>query len=136
MHPTVIIAGYHRALDDLLAILKDDVSVKVDVNDRAEMLKIIRTCVGTKTIKKWSDLACEIALDATRCVQLTDDAGQTQEIDIKRYAKVEKIPGGSIEESCVLKGVMVNKDVTHPKMRRFVCGGGEGGNICRVVCTR
>lgn len=37
-----------------------------------------------------------------------------------RYAKVEKIPGGSIDDSCVLKGVMVNKDVTHPKMRRVI----------------
>jgi T-complex protein 1 subunit gamma len=31
-----------------------------------------------------------------------------------------QIPGGEIEESCVLDGVMVNKDVTHPKMRRQI----------------
>tara|TARA_B110000503_G_C7121974_1_gene402910 strand:- start:873 stop:1004 length:132 start_codon:yes stop_codon:yes gene_type:complete len=30
-------------------------------------------------------------------------------LDVKRYAKVEKIPGGSLEESCVLDGVMLNK---------------------------
>ena len=119
VHPTMIIAGYHRALDDLLVILKDDISMKVDVENRAEMLKIIRACIGTKTIKKWSDLACEIALDATRCVTLKD--GDRSEIDIKRYAKVEKIPGGCFEDSRVLDGVMINKDVTHPKMRRFVC---------------
>merc|ERR1711935_1222826 len=35
-----------------------------------------------------------------------------------RYAKIEKIPGGTIEESRVLNGVMFNKDVTHPKMKR------------------
>jgi T-complex protein 1 subunit gamma len=39
---------------------------------------------------------------------------------VKRYAKVEKIPGGEIENSRVLKGVMINKDVNHPKMRRFI----------------
>lgn len=49
----------------------------------------------------------------------SSDNGRT-EVDIKRYAKVEKIPGGSIDESCVLKGVMINKDVTHPKMRRYI----------------
>lgn len=37
-----------------------------------------------------------------------------------RYAKVEKIPGGSIDESCVLSGVMLNKDVTHAKMKRYI----------------
>ena len=41
-------------------------------------------------------------------------------VDIKRYARVEKVPGGAIEQSRVLKGVMLNKDVTHPKMRRRI----------------
>lgn len=39
-------------------------------------------------------------------------------VDIKRYAKVEKIPGGLIEECVVLDGVMVNKDITDANMRR------------------
>lgn len=41
-------------------------------------------------------------------------------MDIKRYARVEKVPGGEIEESKVLNGVMVNKDITHPNMRRRI----------------
>lgn len=41
-------------------------------------------------------------------------------IDIKRYAKVEKIPGGTLEECEVLNGVMINKDIVHPKMRRSI----------------
>jgi T-complex protein 1 subunit gamma len=41
-------------------------------------------------------------------------------VDIKRYARVEKVPGGEIEECRVLSGVMLNKDVTHPKMRRRI----------------
>jgi len=35
-------------------------------------------------------------------------------LELKRYAKVEKIPGGTLEECCVLDGVMLNKDLTHP----------------------
>uniref|UniRef100_A0A8C7QDU3 T-complex protein 1 subunit gamma n=1 Tax=Oncorhynchus mykiss TaxID=8022 RepID=A0A8C7QDU3_ONCMY len=31
-----------------------------------------------------------------------------------------QVPGGIIEDSCVLRGVMVNKDVTHPRMRRMI----------------
>merc|ERR1719262_1200402 len=42
------------------------------------------------------------------------------EIDIKRYAKVEKIPGGDLTECVVLDGVMFNKDITHPRMRREI----------------
>lgn len=31
--------------------------------------------------------------------------------------RVKKVPSGEIEASEVLAGVMLNKDVTHPKMR-------------------
>ncbi|KAJ1861442.1 T-complex protein 1 subunit gamma [Coemansia sp. RSA 2703] len=43
-----------------------------------------------------------------------------REVDIKRFVRVEKVPGGEIEESRVLDGVMINKDVVHPKMRRHI----------------
>ena len=48
-----------------------------------------------------------------------------------RYAKVEKIPGGDIEDSRVLKGVMFNKDVVHGKMRRRI----EKPRILLLDCT-
>ncbi len=45
----------------------------------------------------------ELALDAVRTVT-ADLGGGAKEIDIKNYAKVEKIPGGTIEDCRVLKG--------------------------------
>jgi len=53
MHPTVIIGAFRQALDDLLTVLKDQVSIAVDVTDRAEMTRIIKSCIGTKFITKW-----------------------------------------------------------------------------------
>merc|ERR1712200_280891 len=44
---------------------------------------------------------------------------------------VEKIPGGTIEDSAVLKGVMFNKDVTHPKMKRRI----ENPRILLLDCN-
>ena len=35
-------------------------------------------------------------------------------VEIRRYAKVEKLPGGMLDESRVINGVMLNKDITHP----------------------
>lgn len=61
---------------------------------------------------------CKLALQAIRYVSKDENGAKT--VDIKRYAKVEKVPGGEIEDSKVLDGVMVNKDVTHPKMRRRI----------------
>lgn len=118
MHPTVIIRAYRQALEDMITILKDQVSIELDCNDKNKMIQVINSCIGTKFIRRWSELACQIALDAVYTVMLEENG--RREIDIKRYAKVEKIPGGTVEDSVVLKGVMINKDVTHPKMRRYI----------------
>ncbi|NXX83677.1 TCPG protein, partial [Urocolius indicus] len=117
MHPTVIIGAYRKALDDMISILKK-IGTPVDVNNKEMMLKIIKSAINTKAINRWCDLACSIALDAVRTVELEENG--RREIDIKKYAKVEKIPGGFSEDSCVLRGIMVNKDVTHPRMRRLI----------------
>merc|ERR1719244_2005434 len=118
MHPTVIISAYRQALDDILEALKAKISIPVNLDNEAEMIKIVQSCIGIKLINKWSLLACSMALKAVRMVTV-EDTGR-KEIDIKRYAKVEKIPGGAIEDSMVLNGVMINKGITHPKMRRKI----------------
>ncbi|XP_058119497.1 T-complex protein 1 subunit gamma [Anopheles ziemanni] len=118
IHPTVIIRAYREALEDMVNILQDEVSIELNRSDKNRLADVIKSCVGTKFIGRWTDMAVRIALDAVETVSLTEN-GRT-EIDIKKYAKVEKIPGGSIEDSCVLRGIMLNKDVTHPKMRRYI----------------
>ncbi|XP_049300821.1 T-complex protein 1 subunit gamma [Anopheles funestus] len=118
IHPTVIIRAYREALEDMVRILQDEVSIELDRTDKKKLSDVVKSCVGTKFVGRWSDLAVRIALDAVETVTLTEN-GRT-EIDIKKYAKVEKIPGGSIDDSCVLRGIMLNKDVTHPKMRRYI----------------
>lgn len=118
IHPTVIIGSYLRALEDMLAYMNNSLSKPIDVNNREQMLSVVRACIGTKIIKKWEKLACDIALDAVTCVSCEENG--RKEVDIKRYAKVEKVPGGEIEDSVVLRGVMLNKDVTHSKMRRRI----------------
>ena len=42
-----------------------------------------------------------------------------------------QVPGGTIEDSRVLDGVMFNKDVTHPRMRRRI----ENPRIMLLDCS-
>lgn len=118
MHPTVIIRAYRQALEDMIVVLRDQIATAIDLTKPEQVRDVIKSCIGTKFISKWSDLAVQIAEDAVKTVSL-DENGR-KEIDIKRYAKVEKIPGGRIEDSYVLKGIMLNKDVVHQKMRRRI----------------
>ena len=56
----------------------------------------------------------------TAVLKVVNRRGDYTEVDVKRYVRVEKIPGGSLSDCCVLNGVMFNKDVTHSKMRRRI----------------
>lgn len=82
------------------------------------MQKIVSSCIGTKFSSKWGNLIVDLAVKAVKTVYRKE--GEHVEIDVKRYAKIEKIPGGLLEECEVLDGVMFNKDVTHPGMRRLI----------------
>ncbi|KAI1083875.1 T-complex protein 1 [Whalleya microplaca] len=118
IHPVVIISAFKRALKDALDII-DEISLPIDINDDKAMYSLISSSIGTKFVSRWSELMCSLALNAVRTVAWEAGNGK-QEVDIKRYARVEKVPGGEIEDSRVLDGVMLNKDITHPKMRRRI----------------
>jgi T-complex protein 1 subunit gamma len=142
IHPVVIIQAYKKALADALAIVQE-ISIPVDSSNDKAMTSLIKACIGTKTISRYSDLMCSLALKAVRVV--SQDASFTsntahangtakpkpQEIDIKRYARIEKIPGGEIEDCRVLDGVMLNKDITHASMKRRI----ENPRIVLLDCT-
>ncbi|EEY17279.1 T-complex protein 1 subunit gamma [Verticillium alfalfae VaMs.102] len=118
IHPVQIIAAFKRALKDALEIV-EEISTPIDTTDDKAMYSLISSSIGTKFVSRWSDLMCELALKAVRTVTWEPGNGN-KEVDIKRYARIEKVPGGEIEDSRVLDGVMVNKDITHPKMRRRI----------------
>ena len=123
IHPVVIIRAYTKALAEALRIV-NAISIPIDTSSDEQMLSLIKTSIGTKFSVRWSDLMCKLALEAMRTVAIEASSGPSGEglttVDIKRYARVEKIPGGEIEDSRVLRGVMVNKDITHPAMRRRI----------------
>jgi len=53
------------------------------------MIALIKSSIGTKFISAWGDMMCKLALDSVRTVS-TEINGK-REVDIKRYAKVEKV---------------------------------------------
>jgi T-complex protein 1 subunit gamma len=117
MHPTVIVKAYHQALEAALQVA-EQLAIQINVNDRAELRRLVRSSLATKFTSRYGDMIADLALDAVMRVTVTD--GDRKEIDIKRYAKVEKLPGGDLEDCRVLDGVMVEKDVTHPRMKRHL----------------
>lgn len=81
--------GLRLASHWIMGLMLGFCSTAVDTSNREAMLKIINSAISTKAINRWSDLACNIALDAVRTVELEENG--RKEIDIKKYAKVEKV---------------------------------------------
>ncbi|AMD22159.1 HGL181Cp [Eremothecium sinecaudum] len=123
IHPVIVIQALKSALSDALEVIKQ-VSRPVDVENDEAMKKLIHAAIGTKYVNHWSEKMCDLALRAVKTVRIdmgkTSDGEQNYEIDTKRYVRIEKIPGGDVMESTVLYGVMLNKDVVHPKMSRRI----------------
>lgn len=118
IHPTVIVSSYYSALEEATKLTKE-ISTSIDTSKDEDLIyKIVRSCIGTKFVSQWSTLITKLAVDAVKCVRV--EQNNTVEIDVKRYAKVEKLPGAKLEDCRVLDGVMFNKDVTHAQMERKI----------------
>ena len=118
IHPTVIVAAYKQTLEDMLKMMHE-FAVEVDLNKQDDVQAVVSSVIDTKFAARWGSLITDLAVKAVFTVREKLPNG-AQQIDIKRYAKVEKIPGGNLEECRVLNGVMFNKDLTHPKMRKVI----------------
>ena len=119
-------ADREKALNDALEII-EEISIPVDTSKDEAMISLLEAAIGTKTISRYSDLYCKLALDAVRIVsqdaaavsnpQVTANASKNapqppptpalkpHEIDIKRYARVEKVPGGPGETAAPYRQV-------------------------------
>lgn len=67
MHPTVIISAFRNALEDVIEILRDQISSEIDITNRDEMLKIVKSCIGTKFIRKWLVFRCGLRYSRSQC---------------------------------------------------------------------
>lgn len=128
VHPTVLVKAYYKALEDAIKI-SEEMAITIDTTKEEEVHRIIKACLATKFACKWDNLISNLALEALKVVH--NKASINFECDFKKYAKVEKIPGGNLEDCHVMNGVMINKDIVHPEMRRRI----ENPRILLLDCT-
>ena len=118
IHPTQIVSAYYKAMDFAKKVIAD-IAKPIDTSKDEEVFKALQSCIGTKFASRWGRLIADLTIKATKTI-IRAGAKNKLNLEIKRYARVEKIPGGTLEDCEVLDGVMINKDITHPKMRRTI----------------
>src|SRR3982751_3630485 len=118
VHPSAIVDGYTAAAEQSLSIL-DRISIKVDVNDRDVLLKIARTSMDSKLVSDDSPVLSEIVVDATRQVSENASNKEGLKVDLDNI-KVEKKAGGSMRDTTLIRGVVLDKEVVHAGMPKRI----------------
>ena len=113
VHPTIIAAGYRQAAEKAQEFLKD-IAIDVKATDKAMLKKIAETAMTGKGAEASKDSLCELVVKAVTMV--ADDDGT---VDIENI-KVEKKTGGSIDDSEIVEGVLIDKERVHPSMPKKV----------------
>ena len=116
VHPTVIVDGYRKAATKAKQCLRD-VADQVTANEKSVLLKIAKTAMQTKLVRKDSDQLADIVVKAILAAAKKDGKNFTVDID---DIKVEKKAGGSIPDSSILRGIVLDKEVVHSGMPKKV----------------
>jgi len=112
VHSSVIIDGFQAASEKALEIL-DEIAKKVQDNDKETLLKIAATSMESKLISEDSDTLSKIVVDAI--LKITETKNQKSSVDLDNI-KVEKKAGGSITDTALVKGIVLDKEIVHSGM--------------------
>ena len=112
VHPTIIVDGYRKAAKKAKQLLQE-IADTVSPNDKTLLQKIAKTAMQTKLVRKDSSHLADIVVQAVLAVAEKDgEAYHVDEDDIK----VEKKAGGSIKDSLIIEGIVLDKEVVHAGM--------------------
>eukprot|EP00448_Togula_jolla_P007501 CAMPEP_0170607320 /NCGR_PEP_ID=MMETSP0224-20130122/20989_1 /TAXON_ID=285029 /ORGANISM="Togula jolla, Strain CCCM 725" /LENGTH=546 /DNA_ID=CAMNT_0010932473 /DNA_START=30 /DNA_END=1670 /DNA_ORIENTATION=- len=116
MHPLRIAHGYEEACEVAVRRI-EEIARKVDIHaeDRAALRKAASTALGSKVVSSRKDQLAKISVDAVLSVAATDRFDVNFDL-----IKVEGKVGGKLEDTCLIRGIIVDKDFSHPQMPKVV----------------
>lgn len=119
VHPTIIVDGYRKAGRKAKEFL-DQIADKVSPTDNSVLLKIAKTSMQTKLVRKDSELLADMIVKAVKSV--AEKNGEKYTVDIDDI-KVEKKSGGSIRDSKIIQGIVLDKEIVHSGMPKRIAEG-------------
>lgn len=116
VHPTIVIDGYAKAAEKALEILKS-IATKIDHNERQALVKVATTSMLSKMVSDEAPDLAKLIVDASLMIAEKTDSGYKVDID---NIKVEKKPGGSLADTKLIKGIVLDKEVVHSGMPKSI----------------
>ena len=114
IHPTTIVKGYKMAAEKAMELLKAS-SSKITMDDEDKLEKIALISMGSKNIggDNTKKALAKIAVRSIKQVAVKDGSKISIDHD---FIKLEKKNGGSIEDTQLINGVLIDKEIAHPGM--------------------
>ncbi|MFP3347872.1 MAG: thermosome subunit beta [Thermoproteus sp.] len=116
IHPTVVVSGFKKALDVAVEHLRK-VAVPVNRTDAEMLKKIATTAMGGKISETVKDYFADLAVKAI--LQIAEQRGDRWVADLDNVQLVKK-HGGSLLDTQLVYGIVVDKEVVHPAMPKRV----------------
>ncbi|WP_148700058.1 thermosome subunit beta [Candidatus Nitrososphaera evergladensis] len=124
VHPTIIVDGYRKSAAKTIEVL-NSIAQKIEGNEKSELARIARTSMQTKIVSREADDLAAIVVNAALSVAEKTDSGFRMDVD---DIKVEKKAGGSIRDTKMIKGIVLDKEVVHGGMPKRI----EGAKIALI----
>jgi len=112
VHSTVIIDGYEAASEKALELLAK-LAKTVKPDDRESLIKIAKTSMESKLVSQNSVPLSKLAVDAI--LKIVEIDGDKYSVDLDNL-KVEKKAGGSIDDTSLINGIVLDKEIVHSGM--------------------
>ncbi|MBS7652940.1 MAG: thermosome subunit beta [Candidatus Bathyarchaeia archaeon] len=116
IHPSIIVSGYKKASEKALETL-EKLAMKVDLEDRDTLMKLAMTSMRSKAVSQVASHFAGIAIDAIKQIIEIRDGETVADVDNVQIVKKE---GKSLNETELVKGIIIDKEVVHPGMPKRV----------------
>jgi len=112
VHSTIIIDGYQAASEKALELLAK-LAKTVKPDDRESLIKIAKTSMQSKLVSEDSAPLSKLVVDSI--LKIAEKDGDKYSVDLDNL-KVEKKAGGSIDDTSLINGIVLDKEIVHSGM--------------------
>lgn len=116
VHPTVIANGYRIAAEKSLEVL-NNMAEKISLSDKNLLINIAVTSMTGKAAESSSETLAKMLVDAI--TGISEQVNGKLAIDIDNI-KIEKKVGSSVDDTELIRGVVLDKERVHPAMPKMV----------------
>ncbi|NPE29908.1 thermosome subunit [Methanococcoides sp. SA1] len=127
VHPTIISEGYRHAAEKCRDIL-ETITIAISPDDEAALIKIAGTAITGKGAEAYKETLSALTVKAVRSIVEEEEDGF--KVNVLENIKIEKRAGGSIDDSVLVDGLVIDKERSHPNMPEKV----EDAKILLLSC--